>query len=333
MSRVNELFDSIPLCTVGLLSLNIGLHVILFLTSFPIHQLAISAPSVIKHVELYRLFSAAFVHAGILHIGMNMMSLLQLGSSLETQFGSMQFFFLTLWSVPITNFLYVLVDGFIFHSNASGVGFSGILFTYALLESYHTTVPTRSVFGFFNVPSKLYPWVLLIAISLIMPGVSFLGHLCGILVGMLTVSGYMMIFLPSKELYQECDDSRWLVSVTRRGNYVRAVERSFTSSDASGRSLSSLTGPVVYILTMALNVFKTILYIFGIPIDGIFLAIYSYMQRGCVNITGMWASLTSRLPTRYHAVPEGEAASVGSVARPSREEGELESGTTKAIQL
>ena len=40
----------------------------------------------------------------------------------------------------------------------SAVGYSGVLFTYALLETYHSQVDTRSIFGFFSVPAKLYPW-------------------------------------------------------------------------------------------------------------------------------------------------------------------------------
>jgi len=35
---------------------------------------------------------------------------------------------------------------------------------------------------FFNVPAAVYPWALLVLWQLIMPGASFLGHLCGVLV-------------------------------------------------------------------------------------------------------------------------------------------------------
>ena len=43
-------------------------------------------------------------------------------------------------------------------------------------------VPSRSIFGFFSVPAKAYPWVLLGVWQLLVPGASFLGHLCGVLV-------------------------------------------------------------------------------------------------------------------------------------------------------
>lgn len=45
------------------------------------------------------------------------------------------------------------------------VGFSGVIFTLALIESYRSTQPTRSVFGMVQVPTRLYPWVLLVVLS------------------------------------------------------------------------------------------------------------------------------------------------------------------------
>lgn len=45
------------------------------------------------------------------------------------------------------------------------VGFSGVIFTLALVESYRSTQPTRSVFGMLRVPTRLYPWVLLVVLS------------------------------------------------------------------------------------------------------------------------------------------------------------------------
>ncbi len=60
--------------------------ILLAMTVDDIHSLnSISAHMVIANGEYYRIVSAAFVHAGIMHIGMNMMSLYQLGYSLEQQ--------------------------------------------------------------------------------------------------------------------------------------------------------------------------------------------------------------------------------------------------------
>lgn len=49
--------------------------------------------------------------------------------------------------------------------NQGSVGFSGVIFTLALIQSYRSTQPTRSVFGMVQVPTRIYPWVLLIVLS------------------------------------------------------------------------------------------------------------------------------------------------------------------------
>ena len=46
-------------------------------------------------------------------------------------------------------------------------------------------VGVHSLFGLVEVPAAWYPWLLLILIQLIMPGISFLGHLGGLLAGYL----------------------------------------------------------------------------------------------------------------------------------------------------
>src|SRR5206468_9032661 len=47
----------------------------------------------IRH-EWYRLITAMFLHGGLIHIGFNMMSLMQLGPALEELYGSARYFFL-----------------------------------------------------------------------------------------------------------------------------------------------------------------------------------------------------------------------------------------------
>lgn len=62
------------------------------------------------------------------------------------------------------------------------IGFSGVVFGLIVVDNSLTGATQRSIFGLFYVPAPLYPWTLLVIWQLIMPGVSFLGHLCGLLV-------------------------------------------------------------------------------------------------------------------------------------------------------
>ena len=67
-------------------------------------------------------------------------------------------------------------------SHQCAIGFSGVIFGLIVVDNGMTGAAQRSIFGFFYVPAQLYPWTLLVLWQVIMPGVSFLGHLCGVLV-------------------------------------------------------------------------------------------------------------------------------------------------------
>ena len=103
------MFTKIPFVTLSLLVINCAIHAIIFLFSLDLSSYSISAAQVLKG-EYYRVISATYIHGGIMHIFMNMSSLLQLGASLETQFGSMQFAFLTLWSTILIGMVYVFLS-------------------------------------------------------------------------------------------------------------------------------------------------------------------------------------------------------------------------------
>lgn len=213
MSRAAEYLSSIPVVTCSLLAVNIIVHVAIFLTSASLNKFMMNYHLVVSEGEYFRIVSAAFVHGGIMHILMNMSSLIQLGPSLEIQFGSLKFLFLSLWSVILIGLLYCGLSWWVirilvlcrnlhwslwaislffflfipyiiplnsphFHIlrlsfetidktalGQSAVGYSGVLFCYAVIEANHTVESTRSVFGLFDVPAKLMPFVLLVLIQ------------------------------------------------------------------------------------------------------------------------------------------------------------------------
>lgn len=170
-TSLQDSFLRIPFITRCILILCILVHITIFLFSIPLMWLSISTHQII-HGEIYRIITSTFVHSGLLHIFFNMSSLLQLGTDIESQFGSLSFFVMTAWAILLSGLMYCLLSMFtalITGDNGyyftSGVGFSGILFVYAIIDSFHTTQVTRSVFGLFNVPAKIYPFILLIILQ------------------------------------------------------------------------------------------------------------------------------------------------------------------------
>ena len=95
--------SAIPIGTVALLVVNVSVHGLLFVTSFSPNHLSISGDSVVRRGELHRLLTSAFVHGGLLHIVMNMSSLLSLGAHLEAQFGSISFLIMYILYVPLVS--------------------------------------------------------------------------------------------------------------------------------------------------------------------------------------------------------------------------------------
>lgn len=80
------------------------------------------------------------------------------------------------------------------------MGLSGVVFGVIVVENAQAGGAYRSIWGFFTVPAKAYPWVLLLLWQLLMWGsVSFLGHLCGVLVRHVTPA-----CMPSVPTFRVC---------------------------------------------------------------------------------------------------------------------------------
>ena len=61
---------------------------------------------------------------------------------------------------------------------------------------------TRSVLGLFAVPARYYPWMLLVIWQLLVPGVSFLGHLGGVAAGQAYAWGWLRWAMPPASAFQ-----------------------------------------------------------------------------------------------------------------------------------
>jgi membrane associated rhomboid family serine protease len=76
-----------------------GLSVLWGMGGAATYRLGLSAPYAIyfQH-QWFRLFTAMFLHGGLLHIGFNMYALMQLGPALEELYGSSRYFFLYIFT-------------------------------------------------------------------------------------------------------------------------------------------------------------------------------------------------------------------------------------------
>ena len=121
----------------------------------------------------WRLWSAMFLHASLMHITMNMMFLFFIGKIAEPLFGHIRFLILFL----LTGFIGDLASAVIGRSYSVGAStalFGLLLSGWIIARHFHANDLARSLMGLFVVN---------IIFDLISPGISLWGHLGGALAG------------------------------------------------------------------------------------------------------------------------------------------------------
>lgn len=131
-------------------------------------------------VELFRLISSVFLHAGIFHLLCNMYSLYVIGPQLESFFGKTKFVIIYIVSGVVGNLLSLSF----LQDNIVSVGASGAIF--GLLGSllyfgYHYRVYLSSV-----IKSQIIPLILLnLGIGFVASGINNFAHIGGLIGGIL----------------------------------------------------------------------------------------------------------------------------------------------------
>eukprot|EP00953_Heterococcus_sp_UTEX-ZZ885_P014557 8235-Heterococcus_DN1.PRE.4 len=157
------------------------------------------------HLNTARLFGSALIHGDDMHLWYNMLSLLNKGVTLETATGSGHFLLLVLglWAlsqllVVVLSYVLLLV-GYTDPFYMCSVGFSGVIFALKYILG-HRSVPSLTQVMYFTMDIKYAAWAELILIQFLVPNASFLGHLCGILAGILWEHGPTVLLLLKPKL-------------------------------------------------------------------------------------------------------------------------------------
>lgn len=224
--------SKIPLTTFSVGSLCAFTYTLQLLLDPNIMNFTLNARSVLFDWEYYRIFTSAFFHGSFSHMAINMFSYIPLGKSLEIRFGTLFLFITILWSIVLTSWTHISMSllASVFFSeggnmlNQHSLGFSAVLFHLLVLETKCHPSASYSIFGMIRVESKYYPWLLLLVIQFLMPNVSFIGHLSGIICGNLQSRGMLQCFLPTSHvaLLNRWDESRHLQCLTSQPSYIKA---------------------------------------------------------------------------------------------------------------
>jgi rhomboid protease GluP len=136
----------------------------------------------ITHGEWFRLVLPIFLHGGLLHIGFNMMVLLDIGPVVEEVYGSARYLFLYL-ATGVVGFLVSAFTPFRSHP-ALGIGASGAIM--GLIGLMIAITSKRGGASMQALRSRLVSWVVSIFVfGLLMPGIDNWGHFGGLIGGLL----------------------------------------------------------------------------------------------------------------------------------------------------
>ncbi|KAG6756913.1 hypothetical protein POTOM_037212 [Populus tomentosa] len=156
-----------------------------------IDQVLFNPHLILKYRDLKRFLLSPFYHVSDSHLVYNMMSLLWKGIQLETSVGSVEFASMIAALLAMSQGITLLLARSLllffdydkpFYSEYSA-GFSGVLFAMKVVLNSQSESLTN-VYGLV-IPARHAAWAELILIQMFVPGVSFLGHLGGILAGIL----------------------------------------------------------------------------------------------------------------------------------------------------
>ncbi|XP_002737468.1 rhomboid-related protein 4-like [Saccoglossus kowalevskii] len=187
--------DNIPPVTLASLVANTVIYLrILQVPS--IQTVCVSAVKVWHQHEWSRLLLASWFHTSDMHLYFNMASFLWKGMSLERKLGSKYFAYMIAVFSVLTSSLLVCLDilasevfGDASYLYSCAVGFSAVIFSIKMVTTYSMAPGTQWIMGLIPVHSRIACWVELVLIQVLVPNVSFTGHLAGILVGLAYVKG------------------------------------------------------------------------------------------------------------------------------------------------
>ncbi|XP_067451646.1 rhomboid-related protein 4-like isoform X1 [Thunnus thynnus] len=235
---------NIPAVTLAVLGFNVYLY--MFPAAPPI-KACVSLQQVYKYKEWRRLFLSPLHHVDDWHLYFNMVSFIWKGIRLERRMGGGWFLYLLSVFSLLYGFVYLLLQALLTKviedsdplaslidvsslSVECAVGFSGVLFALKVVNNHYNPGGVTYMMNT-RVSNRFASWVELVLIYLIAPGTSLVGHLAGILVGLLYTVG------PLKTIMKTCAEL-----VSSDGNNPRPSSY-YSSSGYSGTTGADSADP------------------------------------------------------------------------------------------
>lgn len=183
--EAEEIFsEKTPYVTYVLIALNIIIFVLMYLFGNgsedirTLIEFGALNKTLVLNGEIFRLFTSAFLHIGVIHLFCNMYALYILGKDIESFFGKYKFLFMYIISALVGSFISIIfMDEYVVSAGASGAifGLMGAL----LYFGYNYRVTLNN-----SINKQIIPVILLnLLIGFTTSGVNNFAHLGGLLGG------------------------------------------------------------------------------------------------------------------------------------------------------
>ncbi|KAI1809157.1 rhomboid family protein [Poronia punctata] len=247
--RARSYLFRLPLFTRAMLIVMVAFGLAGLQTSFDIQQWGALIPKEMNITTMYRINTFPLIHRNLLHTLFNILALAPLLERFETEFGtltSLALFFGPLTTIPAL--VYVVIELFVLKNNTAVMGASIWVFLLLGMEGVRTykTNPYL-VIGTHHVPTWTTPLLMVLVVEALIPGTSFVGHLCGVSTGYLFGLGYLKFLAPPEWAL------RWIESrlnlLGRLPHYISVDQKTYgrfgvlpTATSSSGTSPLGLIG-------------------------------------------------------------------------------------------
>jgi membrane associated rhomboid family serine protease len=184
-------------------------------------------PKEVGFGTLYRLNTFPFVHLNLFHAFFNILALTPLLERFEMQNGtltSLALFLGPFGTIPAV--LYLFVEKYIFWGSTAIMGASIWVFLLLGVEAIQTfRANPKFNIGSYFIPTWTTPLMLLLVVEALMPSSSFLGHICGLVVGYAWGLGYIRFLAPPDKILRWIEGKLGLLE--RLPRYVSVDQKTY----------------------------------------------------------------------------------------------------------
>jgi membrane associated rhomboid family serine protease len=149
-----------------------------------------ACPLQIMHFQLWRLVTSFLVQGNLLNLLFSLYIFFQVGKRFELEVGTVMCFCCLIIFTFLTNLVFVLASSFLavlMPGLVRGAGCSQGIFTFVLslmvITTQRSEQETMSFWGMCNIPTKIYPFFLVLILALM--GGQWLDNLCAVFIGFL----------------------------------------------------------------------------------------------------------------------------------------------------